>query len=246
VAVRLIALAIALWGCGRLSFQTGDAASGDARGEGPLTDAPLPCPAFATFCDGFETGDITKWTDMNITTGATTIPTTAIVHSGTYALDATVPPGSNGDLAVVEHRILTFTNGMLTLREWIYQPQPLIHFDNVLRFDQVAGPSYVTVGSDTIGAWDASEDSPSGGPLDHSSTPIVPVNRWTCVELDLTSGSPNTIEVFVDDVSVISDSMLDTVLGYDDIAVGVPRAYNAGSRTIVDDVVIANQHIGCQ
>ena len=84
-----------------------------------------------------------------------------------------------------------------------------------------------------------------GGNANHYGTPLPPLNTWTCIELDVTF-SPPRFELFVDDVLVVDVTPVDPAMLYREIDVGVARADIAGYRVIVDDVVQADRHIGCQ
>jgi hypothetical protein len=241
-------------GCGRIRFAELDAASGDGRTADSRADTsgdaapPGTCPAFAMFCDDFETGDISKWTMPYMTPGATLVVDGVQVHSGTHALHGIVPPGSPGDAAAAVYNLPSArTTGVLAVRAWIYPPVPLTRFDGVLIYENNVGvnPSLL-VGGDNTPDWVASEGLSGGSTVDHSSTVLTTLAMWTCVEVDYTFGSPSNIEVFVGDVSVLSVSANETTPRFDQLFAGVARAQVNGDEMIVDDVVLASQHIGCQ
>jgi hypothetical protein len=247
----VIALVIA--GCGHLGFQTSDGAVGDGARDGARdsidrTDvAAAACPAFALFCDDFETGDVSRWTGTHLDPGVSLGIESATVHGGMYALQGTVPMGStDGDAASVTKTFGDQSTGMIAVREWIYQVQPLNHFDGVMILEPVAsGLPAVLVAGDGSTLWDVSEDS--GTSVDHGTTQTVATTMWTCVELDYTFGSPSTIELYVADALVLQVAATDTATTFGRLFAGAARSSSVvGTNTIIDDVVIAQQHIGCQ
>jgi hypothetical protein len=227
--------------CGRIHF----AALGDADGTGdgqPIAQ----CPPFATFCDGFETGDTSLWPAPKIDTGGSLVVESSIVHTGRYALRGSMPSGSvAGDCACVGDNFAPITSGMFAVRAWVYQPQALINFDAVFLLYNKVTNNYLLVGGDGAGKWVASEQS-SLGLNDLTSATVVPQNTWLCVELDYTfvNGAP-LVAVYVDDLSVISATGRDPMPSFALAQLGVARTDTGGSTTILDDVVFATQHIGC-
>jgi hypothetical protein len=225
---------LALWlvaGCGRVAFD-------------PLTDsgaAAASCPSFAQFCDGFESGDLSAWTRSDLSPGGTTVVSPEHVHSGQFALDATMPMQSNGASASVVHAFPPISSGMIAVREWIYSPVPIINYDSPLNLFDVF-QHYALVGGANP-SWVISENDGSGV-TNHFGTPTPPINTWTCIELDVTF-SPPKFELYVDDVLSVLATPADPAPLYREIDVGVARADIAGYRVFVDDVVQADRHIGC-
>jgi hypothetical protein len=213
---------------------------------GNLADAPqldaIGCPGF--FCDGFESGDVSRWTATSITPTATLVPEAAIVHAGGFALDATVPAIANGSIAAVVERFPPMSSGLLAVRSWVYAAQPLIDFDSVITAFGAGPPIHVaTVDADDTGHWTVTENGTGGA--DHHSTAVPLASTWQCVELDYTFGATARIQLFVSDVPVVDTPAVDTGATYTEVRVGVSRADAAGARAIVDDVVLATQHVGC-
>ena len=222
-------------GCGRVAFD-------------PLTDAGMDtgsaaatCPPFATFCDGFESGDTSAWSRSDLSPGGTTVASQEQVHSGRFALDATMPAQSNGAAACVVHTFSPITTGVIAVREWIYAPVPIIDYDSPLNVYDVFN-HYALVGGANP-SWVISENN-GNGPSNHFGAPVPPINTWTCIELNITF-SPPLFELYVDDQISISTTPVDPSPLYREIDVGVARADIAGYRVIVDDVVMADRHIGC-
>lgn len=231
-------MSIAAVGCGRLDFEP--------RNDGAATDAAsvFACPPFALFCDGFESGDISKWSGSSLATGATVTPTTTVVHSGSFALEAIMPSQQTGAGAKVYDSVATQTTGQLALREYVFMPSQLSDYDGVIELSG-APLQYIGlyVGSDLM--WAVSEDSSGGGLADYPIAVPAQPGRWYCVELEVRFGSP-TVTVYIDNTQVLMTPMADPGPLYNQAAGGMTRASIDGGDAIIDDVVVANQHIGCQ
>ena len=251
-ACRLLILVV---GCGRIDFGAQvdgrvDVLGDDASGDRPADAFVLACPAFATFCDDFESGDLAKWTGARLSTGGTVVVDSARVHTGIDALDATMPPAANGDSAVTCEQFAAQSTGMLAMREWVNTSTSLALFNSILEFENVVTctdveTEYIVVGCDNSNDWVATENS-TGGSMDHHGTPCAPSDTWTCVELDYTLGAAPRVQVFVDDTIAIDAAPVDPTPTFDVVTAGVANARAAGFEAYVDDVVVAHQHIGCE
>jgi hypothetical protein len=231
-----VAWIVVLGACGRVGF--------DASGDGAAGDAGVPalaCPSFALFCDGFESGDTSAWTSTDIsTTGALAISTRA--HSGRFALQSTFPdPAPIGAAAAVRHDIGTVSSGFLAVREYANAARALSSFEAVI---YVGGTGHFLSIAGAANAWDVTEDSPNVGLRDHvTSTPTV-AGAWTCVEVDLDFAS-RTMTLYVNDASAEQVVLVDPSPVYSNVQSGITRVDAMGMNVLVDDVVIAAQHIGC-
>jgi len=234
--MRSLALCLAA-GCGRIAF---DPLGGDGGHDGASVAS---CPAFAQFCDGFESGDVSAWSGSDVSPGGTIGATQQPVHSGNFALAATMPMQSNGAAAAVLHDFAPISTGVLAVREWINTPVPIVAYDGVLDIYDVFQHYVLAAGDSNM--WVVSENSPSGGLANYYGSPTPPLDTWTCIEVDVTF-SPRRFELFVDDVLAVSMTPADTAPLYRQISIGVARADIAGYRVFVDDVVQADRHIGCQ
>jgi hypothetical protein len=245
----LMCCVVAAAACGRIGFAPLAGGVVDAPRDG-TGDGVVPaeaCPAFAFFCDGFETGDVSRWSGANVGPGGTLMPQTATVHSGSYALFGSMPVGSSVGSTAAVAKSFSQSTGFLAIRMWVYWPQPPTGYDGVLLvLNETAPNHYVLVAGDPTGFWYVGEDSQAGF-HEYLSTTAVTVGTWQCVELDYTfvPGAPG-IDLYVDDTKVESVTGRDTTPLFDHEDVGVARADASGSTTIVDDVVMAAQHIGCQ
>jgi hypothetical protein len=247
-----LAMYFCLAACGRFGFSgvAHDAAANDVA---TATDTTTPgdtgggCPSFALFCDGFESGDLSKWTGedldgpQQVTTGAR--------YTGMYGLDSDVGSasgnGAEGDAYVAPGNV--FATGTLAIREWVYSPAQLINYVGTL--EVTLGPpatasQYVEIIANDVGAWSLSEFG-SAGLHDHEGSIATQTATWTCVEVDIVLGSAPSASLYIDGVVSTQGPMTNTGDSYDTIAVGVTRANAGGFEVYIDDVVIATQRIGC-
>src|SRR5262249_32464148 len=148
--------------------------------QGALIDAAPDGPTCAgTFCDGFESGDTSRWTSVSVTPTATLGVESAMGHSGSFALDCTVPAIGNGSIAAVVDGFTLVSTGLLAVRAWLYLPQPLIHFDSVITLFGAGTPNHImTLDADDTQHWTATESGTAG--IDHQSTAVAAENTWTC------------------------------------------------------------------
>ena len=228
-------------GCGRFSFDplTGDGGTSGDGGGG--------CPAFAIFCEDFESGSLLpRWPTVETAGNGTATITTARPHGGARSLEATVPnTGSSGNGAAVAP-IGPFSSGTLAVREWVNATVPIENFDLVSGFGDANVKNYTTVGGDNVGNWVISEARTGNTmPTDSSSTTPTTANTWVCVELVFTFGSTPHTEVFVNDTQVLSTNSITPSPTFSYVRVGAVRGDNLGFHVFVDDVVVATQRIGC-
>jgi hypothetical protein len=234
-------------GCGRLGFATlGDAAVGaiDAAEAG---DAPAACPSFATFCDGYETGDTSAWSQMFASAGGSLTVETATVHSGRFALHVIQPGASNSTDAETVHMLAApQSTGVLTTRLWFYAVASLPANVGPLNLHDGTLAHYAFLMVYPNEAWTVSEQG-TNGLHDHQSTTLLVAGTWTCLEVDYTFAPP-AYAVYVNDVLAISGAAADTAPSFDRVSLGAQNVAPAGANAdmIVDDIVIADRHIGCQ
>lgn len=212
------------------------------------TSIPEPCPSFAIFCDGFESGNLSKWTGT-VTPAFEAVEST-IVHTGHYALESDVPmEGGNGAEGAVYLQLAAPATGTFAVREYVFSTQPVNNYMGTLFLTDSTNPNgeYGEVIADDVGQWTFTEESATGGLHDHTGSIVSAGGVWTCIELvlELGSGGSNNIELFIDRNSALTTPFLDPNPTYDNIAVGVTRAVAAGFTDYVDDIVVANQRIGC-
>ncbi len=231
-------------GCGRFGFAPRPQADAHVAVDGASYDvSPMNCPAFAVFCDDFESGDLSRWADMDEAGNGSVTVTSSMAHSGTFALHGVGPAAMAGGTAGNVLRPNAIVSGPIAIREWMYAPQPMIGFDAVLQLG-LPSTGYLLVAGDSVGNWVVDEDVDLNIYDNYSSDP-APVGVWTCIELDFNYPPSGHFQLFVNDVSEVDVLSQDPAPAYTEISVGVIRAEPAGWDVFVDDVVVAQQHIGC-
>jgi len=230
--------------CGRIGFSAstdGPTADGVTSSDGVVPAEA--CPAFASFCDGFESGNLNAWSSSSITAATLTVQS-SIVHSGHYALEAVGQP-STSFFAWAYHDFPTQTSGIIAEREWVYAPQPLVQWEQTLG---AYGNEWVIVTGGGNNIWMAAEGNNSGVLGNWESTTPVAQSAWVCVELDVTLATTGSaLVLYVTDQQVVTASLVTPSPAYTSLVAGlITGSTNNGATAYVDDVVMAPQHIGCQ
>jgi hypothetical protein len=241
---RLWGAVLLACGCGRIGFSaTADGAATDGVTSGDGVVPAEACPAFASFCDGFESGNLAAWSAPSVTAATLTVQS-SIVHSGHYALQAVGQP-STSFYAWAYHDFPSQTSGIIAAREWVYAPQPFVQWEQTLG---LYGNDYVIVSGGGNNIWIAAEGNSSMVLGNWASTTPVAQSAWVCVELDVmlaTTGS--TLVVYVADQEVVTASLVTASPAYTALVAGLTTGVSGNGATgYVDDVVMAAQHIGCQ
>ncbi|MGE5184086.1 MAG: hypothetical protein ACM31C_18575 [Acidobacteriota bacterium] len=204
---------VVLAGCGRLGFgshATGDAPidmPGDSAGDGSLDaardaggDAAYVCTGFV--CDSLDGATIDpRWT---LDTNAGTIaPDTTRVYRGTSSVhlhtDAISMGTTNPRAELLTSQGFPVT-GTIHARAWMYfaSPMPGSPFAQLLNFANTAGVG-ISMGARSAFVVDNDYTTPQYA---QSTVTMLPLDRWTCLQLDLPSGISGTTHVYVDGVEV--------------------------------------------
>ncbi len=228
-------------GCGRLEF---DPSTRDAAGA--PDGASAACPAFAMLCDGFESGDLSRWSTTTLIGSTSTAQVVAgTARTGTFALEARMPPAGNAGVAAPELDFAMRSSGTLAVREWIDLRMPLVNFDLVLQLGD-ADVDFAGAGGNDQGAWVATEARAGGSVIDHNTAINAPaIGTWFCLEMVFTF-DPARIQIFVDDALVLDEAPITPAPTFDRVLVGGVRLDQLGFDVLVDDVVVADRRIGCQ
>src|SRR5262245_58539038 len=145
---------LAMAGCGRLGFEDRALlAGGDAgrRSDGSAMQGDAltaVCPAFAIFCDDFESGDLTKWDYVDAVSKDEAKAQTAEFHSGSFALEAYQPTTTTYGVSAVVFGPGQRSTGILAVREWIRPIEPLTS-DSVVGYTNYT--DYTSIGGDANG-----------------------------------------------------------------------------------------------
>jgi hypothetical protein len=230
---------------GVLADTSADASDGAASSDALSV---VGCTGATIFCDGFESGDLSRWSSLYLSgAGTSGQVVTSPVHSGMYAFEGRMPnTGSNG-AAAAKLMIPAQSTGMLVVREWINLAVPLEHFDLVVNIQNATQSSYTAVGGNTAGDWVTSEARPATNAIDHHSTIATPpINTWTCVELVFMFGATPHHQVYVNETLVIDTDAITPNPTFEVVLAGAVRADQLGFDVFIDDVIVSNARIGCQ
>jgi hypothetical protein len=259
--VRFVWVVLVLAGCGRLNFggngatdggrtdtTTGDGRIRDAAGDGVLATTCGTAGAMA--CDGFEGAIDPMWT-LDTFAGTITLDTTR-AYRGTSSAHVHIDPISaattNPRAALYGPAGLPVT-GTVYFRVWMYVASPLYstaYFNQMINAADVPGNG-ISMGSRN-GVF-ANNDYTS---LNYAeSATAFPLDRWTCLQFQMPSGTSGTSRVFVDGTE-LTDIALATAgtqpapshvyIGLE--WVGTPATMPAADAW-VDEVIVDSQPTTC-
>ena len=208
---------IALSGCGRIGFASSDGGRGSDSGGDDAGDAGnLACAG--VICDRFDGPALDpRW--MADTGHGTIAVDTGRVHRGTSSVhlqtqqittSVTNPRAlllgyqGLGDVTQVEGNI----TGTIYTRAWMYfaSPSPPALFDQVINFADQPGNG-VSIGA-RAGYMVVNDYTEPG--YAESTTDMLPLDRWTCLQMEVASGTTATTRLFVDGVELANLALAKT------------------------------------
>jgi hypothetical protein len=194
------------------------------------------CPQGALFCDDFETGDTRRWEGTMEAHPQSVIVDHTRPFRGQVALHA-----SDAVTAEVFQHVPTQATGILSTRFYVFAVTQVGGTD-MLGWSGATGDALV-VGIDGSGNWTLTENNRG-----HNAAAVVPSGRWLCVELEVDLPPTRNLRLFVDGAPVIDQAMLVvSATSYDKLAAGVVAVRTSATPELfIDDVAVANQHIGCE
>lgn len=199
--VRLVLLLGSLACCGRIAFEPGATAQPDASADAHA--AALTCAG--TWCDGFD-GPVLDPAWMIAAMDGTVVTDAGHVHDGGRALhvhtDAITTTTADPHATVFAYRGVTEAaiSGTVYTRAWAYfaSPHPAPLFDQVINLANDPGVGI------SMGARDgfvANNDYTASVYAESTTTPL-PLDRWTCLQFEMPSGTVGTARVRIDDTDV--------------------------------------------
>lgn len=207
-------------------------AAGNPSAYAAAPPVTTPSPPVAVFSDGFESGNLSAWTSSLGLSAET-----AIVHSGTFAVEGNT---TNGGTYAKQTLAATYADGYAR----IYFNLPSFTSQvNLLRFRDAAGNSLGYLYVNTSGQLVARNDVTA---TTVTSSTVVGAG-WHALELHMRGdGTTSAIDAWLDDlpVGVLSSSVASpgaAPIGQIQIGeVQTGRTYDL----VVDDVIFATQRIG--
>jgi hypothetical protein len=225
----------------------------------PDTSAPIDtgtdagsCPSFATFCDDFESGDLSRWTSLlESNSGMVSIVGTP-VFEGKLAMYAKAGPSTPVNNvypnvgAGARVTIPVVTTGLLAVRARVFMPKILGAETTFVKAFGKNGVDDMNVKITNGGLVKVDSDVPDAGP-ELTGAKDTPINEWFCIEWHATIGAAGHQRVVVNGENVLdADDNTLTSEGYDSVQIGFHAAIGSVTQEIYfDDVVIATQPIGC-
>lgn len=217
------------------------AAGGDAGG-------PPSCPAFAVFCDDFESGTFGKWRESTISGGAVTLVKGASPAGSSLVMLSTV--SSDGGYAAMRAELPVMSSGTFAVRSYVYLSKPLAFDSGFLKLRQrTSSNEDMTLKAATAGALKVDTDT-SGSGADMIAASPAPIGTWFCLEWIVTLATSGRQRLRIDDVDVV-DAVEDTVGTlsggpYDELEMGFTYSSGGSQEIRFDHVVVARQPIGCK
>lgn len=234
----------------------GGADAGGADAGGADGSAPA-CPSSAIFCDDFESGGLSGWSIRTTSGSGNSVAAQGTVgavapYRGNFMLHAQSNPTANSR-AVAQRSFSTVASGTFGLRAYVNAPTALSDTTGVFLLQDSATGTYLTVEQENGTIAVSRNNDSSGGYYWFTSAPAsLPANHWSCLEVVVDLGSSGRVQLFLDGVSLI-DSTHDTTGGpsggWDTLWAGISAhgtAASASEDVMLDDLVVAQQRVGCE
>lgn len=232
---------------------------------------PSSCPAGALLCDGFEGATIgSEWGQGQQGGGTFTLDSTCLFRGkGSVLLNTPAASTKDQNIAagllypaplatstVIKDHLKTMGN-TLFLRAHVYlEGDSLTNQNTTFLLVKQANPEWCSAGIrlQMIGKKLGIKNSLRKFTYTPSASPM-PTDRWTCLELAVTSGAPGKVQVYRDGVMILD---LDQTTTPDPTDMACPNPMDAirvgiiqlkspqpAHRMWVDEVVVDTKLIGC-
>jgi hypothetical protein len=242
---------LVLCGCGRIGFDSSGTSTGDGGGSGVADAGPSLCAGTQVLvCDGFEGVLDAQWSIDAFGGGVMTDSTHAYrgaksIHVHT---DAIVTPTPDPRATLMTSQGLPVT-GTIYARVWAYfaSPNPTVFFDQLVNFANIAGTGI------SLGAQDGFmvNNDYTAPVYSQSATVHLPLDRWTCLQLAIPSGTSGTSRAYVDGAEVVDIAITKAPVQprSDHVYLGLEWVGNIASQPAVDawidEVIIDNAPTTC-
>jgi hypothetical protein len=212
---------------------------------GPDLAAPPVCPPGALFCDDFESGNTSRWTQPIVqpSTGATLAASTAQARHGIYSLHSIASYTPSEALSYEEYD-WGGTAAPLAIRFSVYLPSAPPSGTYVAQLTN--GSVGFAIGTHTSGngTWAILENQ---GPTLHPTPQSVAIGAWTCIELVVNSN--NTVEIFFNGAPTPAHTFtrITSSVAYNVLGAGADRPQGSGPQAemYIDDVAMATSRLYC-
>jgi hypothetical protein len=195
-------------GCGRIDFDDSERTGGsNSRDSGappdgyPVAYDTIPsaqlCEQAGVFCDGFESGDLSKWDGVAECSACTVEVNGTYVHAGSYGLVGNAAGASSvSDTAEAYRTFAARTTGLLAVRIWGNAVAVAAEDAGVLELS--AGSAdlshAIAIAASDERVWQVEEIYDNEiMQSSYASTVAAVQGQWVCFELDYTFGTPSQI-----------------------------------------------------
>jgi hypothetical protein len=222
-----------------------------------LAVGPVVCPTNVLLCDGFEGSSVSTalWNDgVTQTNGSVTVDTTH-VHRGQHALHVhTNVVATNGSAEATIGETHTFSPPGATFwaRAFYYFPSATsMATATLLDATQASTPFNdvsLAIDHDALSIYNAF----NGGSYVASTTPLLPLDSWVCIEWEVYTGSPNQLHAWINGqpvpaLDLTQPTTAATPIGRFSVGLAIypPNTSPIALDAWVDDVIFDSAPIGC-
>ncbi len=219
--------------------------------------APVVCPTNVLLCEDFESGAIspTKWDNGTTQKNGTVTVDNTRAHRGQYSLHLhsnIVASSGSAEATIAETHTFTPPGATFWARAFYYFPSNTSSVAGTL-FDATQNASpyndvTLSLDHDALAIYNAL----NGGSYVASTTPLLPLDQWVCIEWEVYTGSPNQLHAWVNGQAV---TMLDltqttnpsTPIGIFSVGFAIypPDTSPIALDLWVDDIIFDHAPIGC-
>jgi len=218
--------------------------------DGPPGDAgslDAACPAFATFCDDFEIGDLRRWGELNVTPPSSlAVDEAGPPHRGGRGLHFTTKMSDDGSSASIRSKPFpAVTQGTIATRFYIMGPTVPSTGTTFVWLTKGTSDEAEAILYSSYGKWGAESVAGSLGPgtVVTSNVAFEP-GKWLCIEWVVDVGTKGRQQLFIDgnNVPVLTQEMNtigDVSQGFRHGAIYMNNQGAATQELFFDDVAIA-------
>ncbi len=215
------------------------------------------CPGGVLLCDGFESGSVgaTLWDDGVTRSNANVTVDQTHVHRGQYALHLhtnVVASSGSAEASIGETHTFSPAGATFWVRAFYYFPASassavatlLDATQKAAPYDDVA----LAIDHDALAIYNGF----NAGSYVASTTPLLPLDTWVCIELQVDTGTPNQLHAWVDGQPVAALNLMQPTTAAQPIglfsvglAIYPPSTSPIALDAWVDDVIFDQAPIGC-
>jgi hypothetical protein len=241
-----------------------DASFTEAASDGSTVDALVSpdagadavdaaCPAFATFCDDFEIGDLRRWGPENVTPPSSlVIDDSGPPHRGAYGLHFATKENRDGGVIVYTGGASIQSNpfpavsaGTIAVRFYVKGPTLPSDGTSLVWLTKAPSDQAELILATSYGAWrvEALAGSLGATKVATSNVAFAP-GKWLCVEWVVDVGTAGRQQLFIDGnpapvVTAAMDTIGDATHGYERAMIAVNNQGEATQELFFDDFVVA-------